>query len=153
MVAAPESPRPAPLTKAQAGEVLRYWLASLQLEEALATRPRARRPLSGPARPRIDAPSPGHDYFKLPLDAALAALLEWQTALHRPFDAELAAFFETWLAGQYRRGDDDRELAHLIAFPVVMLPRGELAGLLRYGVRVRFADPSARDGEPSAAPG
>ena len=140
MSQAPALQSPDCLSKAQAGEVLRYWLASLQLEEALATRPRARRPLSGAATPRIEAPSPGHDYFKLPLDAALGSLLEQQSVLRRAFDAELAAFFETWLATQYRRSDDDRELMHLIAFPVVMLPRGELAGLLRYGVRVRFGD-------------
>jgi hypothetical protein len=61
--------------------------------------------------------------------------------LQKAFDGELAAFFEHWLAQRYRRGDDDRELSHLLAFPVVHLPRGELAGLLRFGVRVQFGDP------------
>jgi len=131
------------LTKPQASEVLRYWLASLQLEEALATRPRARRPLVGHAAPRLESPSLGHDYFKLPLDAALEGLMRDGRLLRKPFDAELAAFFENWLAGQYRRGDDDRDLSHLIAFPVVHLPRGELAGLLRYGAQVRFGTEGA----------
>ncbi|MEY4575340.1 MAG: hypothetical protein RL701_43 [Pseudomonadota bacterium] len=135
--------RPAILTHAQANEVLRYWLASLQLEEALATRPRARKPLAGAATPRLETPSPGHEYFKLPLDDGLEALMREQRALHKPFDAELSAFFETWLAAQYRRGDDDRDLSHMVAFPVVHMPRGDLAGLLRYGVRVRFGDASA----------
>ncbi|MET0390068.1 MAG: AAA domain-containing protein [Polyangiales bacterium] len=146
------SERAQALSKSEAGEVLRYWLASLQLEEALATRPRARRPLVGHSAPRLDAPSPGHDYFKLPLDAGLEALFRAQRPLHKPFDAELSAFFETWLATQYRRGEDDRELSHLVAFPVVHLPRGDLAGLLRYGVRLRFGEPGgAQFAVPSRA--
>lgn len=132
--------RAVPLRRPEANEVLRYWLASLQLDEALAARPRARRPLVGHAAPRLDAPSPGHDYFKLPLDASLGELIQRQKPLHKDFDAELGAFFETWLSSQYRRGEDDRDVSHLIAFPVVHLPRGDLAGLLRYAVRVRFGD-------------
>jgi RecA/RadA recombinase len=132
---------PQALTRSEASEVLRYWLASLQLEEALATRPRARRPLNAAPALRLDAPSVGHDYFKLPLDDALESLLCKHSPLQKPVDAELGAFFETWLAMQYRRGDDDRESSHLLAFPAVHLPRGELAGLLRYSLRVRFVAP------------
>ena len=126
------------LTREQSDEVLRYWLASLRLEEALQVRPQARRSTNGPTLPRLDRPTPGQDYFKLPLDAALAQLLSQQIQLKRPFDAELAGFFETWLDGQYRRGDDEGELSHLLCFPVLHLPRGELAGLVRCGVRLRF---------------
>jgi len=136
------SKQAAPLNRAQANDVLRYWLASLQQEEALSTRPKARRPLMAAAELRLDAPSPGQDYFKVPIDAALAALLAGRTELRKAFDAELGAFFETWLLGQYRRADQDRDLSHLLAFPVVHLPRGELAGLLRCAVRVRFGDPA-----------
>ena len=130
-----------PLTRAQATEVLRYWLASLQLEEALAARPRARRAPAASAEARVAAPVAGQDYFKLAIDDALAALVGASVPLHKSFDGELAAFFEHWLSQRYRRGDDDRELSHLLAFPVVHLPRGELAGLLRFGVRVQFGDP------------
>jgi RecA/RadA recombinase len=132
--------RTPPLTRAQANEVLRYWLASLQQEEALATRPKARRPPVGLPSLRLDAPNAGHDYFKLPLDGAFAGLVLEDKVLHKAFDAELSAFFETWLVGQYRRGEQDRDLSHLLAFPVVHLPRGELAGLLRCSLQVRFAD-------------
>jgi hypothetical protein len=121
---------------------LKYWRGSLQLEEALATRPRARRAPVEPTMtaPRLDAPSFGHEYFKLAVDGALESLLFEERALRKPFDPELCSFFETWLATQYRRGGDDRELSHMLAFPVVHLPRGELAGLLRYNVRVSFGD-------------
>jgi len=134
-------PRARPLTHAEGTEVLRYWLASLQLEEALAARPRARRtPASGPPL-RLEAPSLGQEYFKLALDPALDAVLCQRRELHRALDAELAAFFESWLAMRYRRGEgDDREPSHLLAFPVVHLPRGELAGLLRYGLQLEFTD-------------
>ncbi|MET0793052.1 MAG: AAA domain-containing protein [Polyangiaceae bacterium] len=127
------------LTREQGDEVLRYWLAALRLEEALQVRPQARRATHAALLPRLDQPTPGQDYFKLPLDAALAQLLGQQTPLKRAFDAELCGFFETWLDGQYRRGDEEGELSHLLCFPVLHLPKGELAGLLRCGLRLRFA--------------
>ena len=121
--------------------MLRYWLAALRMEEALSVRPQARRPTQGSLVPRLDQPTPGQEYFKLPLDAALAQLLAQQTQVKRAFDAELCGFFETWLDGQYRRGEDDGELSHLLSFPVLHLPKGELAGLVRCGLRLRFAGP------------
>ncbi len=121
--------------------MLRYWLAALRLEEALLVRPQARRATHAALLPRLEQPTPGQDYFKLPLDAPLAQLLGQQTPLKRPFDAELCGFFETWLHGQYRRGDDDGELSHLLCFPVLHLPKGELAGLVRCGLRLRFGSP------------
>jgi len=131
--------KPAPLSREQGDLVLRYWLAALRLEEALQVRPQARR-LTQPALvPKLEQPTPGQDYFKLPLDAELARLLGSQTQLKRGFDGELCGFFETWLDGQYRRSEDEGELSHLLCFPVVHLPKGELAGLLRCGVRLRFA--------------
>lgn len=134
------------LSRAQGDDVLRYWLAALKLEEALQARPTARTTAStsGVVTPRLDQPTPGQDYFKLPLDAAVAELLTRETQLTRCFDAELCGFFETWLHRQYRRGEDESELSHLLCFPVVHLPRGELGGLLRCPVRLRFG----RHGSP-----
>src|SRR6478609_8568786 len=144
----PEKPNTA-LSRAQGDDVLRYWLAALKLEEALQARPAARTSTSGATVPRLDQPTPGQDYFKLPLDAALAELLAKETQLTRGFDAELCGFFETWLHRQYRRSEDESELSHLLCFPVVHLPRGELAGLLRSGLRLRFG---SHGSQPFKAP-
>lgn len=132
-------PLPPTLSREQGDDVLRYWLAALRLEEALQVRPQARRTPTGPAVPRLDQPTPGQDYFKLPLDAAVARLLsDQQQQVKRAFDPELSGFFETWLNGQYRRSEDEGDLSHLLSFPVVHLPKGELAGLVRCAVRLRF---------------
>jgi len=139
----------APLTRPQSDDVLRYWLASLRLEEALQARPQARRAPVALEPPRLDLPTPGQEYFKVALNRELGALLADDTALVQPIDGELARFFETWLHAQYRRSNDDGELAHLLCFPVVHLPRGELAGLLRCGVRLRFGQ---HDGGPFRPP-
>jgi hypothetical protein len=144
----PEKPQ-ATLSRAQGDDVLRYWLAALRLEEALQARPMARTSASGASVPRLDQPTPGQDYFKVPLDAGLAEMLTKETQLKRGFDAELCGFFETWLYGQYRRSEDESELSHLLCFPVVHLPRGELGGLLRCGVRLRFG---SGDSQPFKAP-
>jgi hypothetical protein len=148
----PEKPN-AVLSRAQGDDVLRYWLSALRLEEALQARPAARSSASlsasGAEVPRLDQPTPGQDYFKLPFDAALAELLAKETQLTRRFDAELCGFFETWLHRQYRRSEDESELSHLLCFPVVHLPRGELGGLLRCGIRLRFG---SGDSQPFRAP-
>jgi hypothetical protein len=137
------------LTREQGDEVLRYWLSALRLEEALQVRPQARRAMHATLVPRLEQPTPGQDYFKLPLDASLAQLLGQQAQLKRAFDGELCGFFETWLDGQYRRSEDEAELTHLLCFPVVHLAKGELAGLVRCGVRLRFA---AGEGKPFFVP-
>ena len=139
----------AALSRAQGDDVLRYWLATLKLEEALQARPAARSSATGARVPRLDQPTPGQDYFKVPLDAALAEWLAKEVQLTRGFDAELCGFFETWLHRQYRRSEDESELSHLLCFPVVHLPRGELGGLLRCGLRLRFA---SGDAQPFRAP-
>jgi len=129
-----------PLSRAEADEVLRYWLAAVQQEEALMARPKARAPSRGPSVPRLDMPGSGQEYFKLPLEQAAQLFEEKAPAtLSKPFDAELRGFFESWLSGQYRRGDQDRAVSHLLTFPVVHLARGELAGLLRCPLDVGFA--------------
>jgi hypothetical protein len=129
-----------PLSRSEADDVLCYFLAALRLEEALEVRPDARRTPHRSEPPRLDMPTPGQDYFKLPLDGELAALLSHEQPLERPMDGELNRFFETWLHGQYRRSGEDSELSHLLCFPVVHLSRGELAGLLRCGVTLRFGE-------------
>ncbi len=128
----------AALSRAQSADVLRYWLASLRLEEALQARPQARRAPVALEPPRLDMPTPGQEYFKVALNRELGALLADDTPLVQRMDGELGRFFQTWLYAQYRRSRDDGELSHLLCFPVVHLPRGELAGLLRFGVRLRF---------------
>ncbi len=135
----PSPSKPSGLSHEQGDQVLRYWLAALRLEEALQVRPQARRTTHAALLPRLEQPTRGQDYFKLPLDAGIAQLLAKQAQLRRAFDGELCGFFETWLEGQYRRSEDEGELSHLLCFPVVHLPKGELAGLLRCGVRLRFA--------------
>lgn len=132
-------PRADPLTRPQCLEVLRYWRAALRLEEALSARPRARRGRPERAVPRVDTPTSGQEYFKVALDQALLDVLAHGHSLRRPLDAESAAYFETWLANQYRRGESESPWAHWLAFPVVHLPRGELAGLLRMRLDVFFA--------------
>ena len=105
----------APLTREEGDEVLRYWLSALRLEEALLVRPQARRAPEGTLVPKLEQPTPGQDYFKLPLDAPLAQWLGKQTELERGFDGELCGFFETWLDGQYRRSDDDGSCGNRLA--------------------------------------
>lgn len=131
------SPADSPLPRIRKRDVLQYWLASVRLEESLRVRPRARRAQPGTNVPRLDQPAAGQEYFKLPR-AELTQVLAEDGVVSRAFDAELALFFEAWLLQQYRRGPDDSELAHVLCFPVVHLPRGELAGLLRRGVRLHF---------------
>jgi len=126
------------LTRAESEDVLRYWLAALRLEEALSARPQARRAPSEPDPLRLDMPTPGQEYFKLPHGRELAALIAEDAPLSLPMNGEVSRFFETWLHTQYRRSQDDGELTQLLCFPVVHLPRGELSGLLRLGVRLRF---------------
>ena len=142
------SSQPSPLTREQGDEVLRYWLAALRLEEALQVRPQARRAVQPVLVPKLEQPTRGQDYFKLPLDAALAQLLGAKTHVKRAFDGELCGFFETWLEGQYRRSEEEAELSHLLCFPVVHLPKGELAGLVRCGVRLRFASGEGKAFKP-----
>jgi AAA domain len=132
--------KPSALSHEQGDQVLRYWLSALRLEEALSVRPQARRATHAALLPKLEQPTRGQDYFKLPLDAGISALLAKQTPLERAFDGELCGFFETWLEGQYRRSDEEGELSHLLCFPVVHLPKGELAGLVRCGVRLRFGN-------------
>jgi AAA domain len=127
------------LRKEEAADVLRYWRALLRYEEALSSRPRARRPASGAAPPLdLAAPVAGQDYMKLPFAGAERFLLEQQGRLRQPLDAERLAFFEHWLAAKYRQVDEEARSAQFVLFPIVHSPREELLGLLRFPVEVRW---------------
>ncbi len=143
------------MTRAREKSVLRYWLSLLRHEEALAARPRARRVQHGgaPTGAQLAQPAPGQDYMKLPLSGVETFLVRAKGEVEVPVVGEAAAFFEDWLAGQYRRGIDEGTLEHLVFFPSLLLPRQELAGPLRFAVVLewlyddgkRFVVPSARE--------
>jgi hypothetical protein len=124
----------------QCREVLHYWHTALKYQEALGARPRARRaPQPPPTEVNLVEPGAGQDYFKLPLAGSERFLLERGSLPALPLDAERMLFLEDWLANQYRRPDDDENsLAQLALFPVVHLPRDELAGLLRFPVDLEW---------------
>jgi len=87
------------LSSKEAAEVLRYWQALLRYEEALSSRPRARRPATNaPAPTDLAAPVPGQDYMKVPFGGAERFLVEQHGHLRLPLDAERLAFFQHWLA-------------------------------------------------------
>ena len=140
---------PEPLGRSAVTGVLRYWLAALRHEEALATRPRARRiPPGAPVHVDVAQPDDGHAYFKLaPDDDVLSMLWREEKSVERPLDAERAAACERWLAQAYRleafasRGEDPGEQQWLVGFPVVHFRRrGELAALLRFPVELSWFD-------------
>lgn len=127
------------LSGQEAADVLRYWRALLRYEEALSSRPRARRPAPDAAPPlNLAAPVAGQDYMKLPFAGAERFLLEQKGRLRQPLDAERLGFFEHWLAAKYRQVDEDARTAHFVLFPIVHSPREELLGLLRFPVEVRW---------------
>lgn len=124
----------------RATEAIRYWLATLTYQEALAARPKARRPAdSAPAGINIVEPVAGQDYAKLPFAGAESFLVERHGEIRLELTGDWCGFFEHWLATRYRRGDDDENsLRQLVAFPTLHLPRDELAGLLRFPAEVQW---------------
>lgn len=118
---------------------LKYWQAVLRQEEILGTRPRARKLQHPPtlSQANVAAPSGGQDYVKLPFELAEPLLTTSRGHVVMPVAGECGAFFETWLTAQYRRAEEaNRE--HLAAFPTLLSPRSELAGLLRSAVAVEW---------------
>jgi len=127
------------LSSKEAAEVLRYWQALLRYEEALSSRPRARRPATNaPAPTDLAAPVPGQDYMKVPFGGAERFLVEQHGHLRLPLDAERLAFFEHWLATKYRQTEDESRTTHLALFPILHSPREELLGVLRFPVELRW---------------
>lgn len=118
---------------------LKYWQSVLRQEEILSTRPRARKLQHPPTLTQANVASPGggQDYVKLPFELAEPLLTTSRGHVAMPVAGECGAFFETWLTAQYRRADEaNRE--HLVAFPTLLSPRSELAGVLRSAVSVEW---------------
>jgi hypothetical protein len=142
-----------PLSDQEAADVLRYWLASMRYQEALAARPKAVRPRAGSAEPgaevpNLAAPAPGRKYMKLDWTGREAFVSARRGQLELPIDVEARGLFEDWLFSSYRRGGDDEEatrVGYLLTFPALLLPRGELAGLLRGPLELDWLAPGAHE--------
>lgn len=154
----PEERHPPPLNDAEAADVLRYWLGSMRYQEALSARPKAQRLEPGsvdpgqPPLPNLLQPAPGRKYMKLDWAGREAFVSARRGHVDLELDAEAKGLFEDWLWGHYRRGDDDDDtprVDYLLSFPSLLLPRGELAGLLRCPVRLVWR---AADGQSFVPP-
>ena len=135
------------------GEVLRYWLALLRHQEALATRPKARRvDAAPPSELNVREPVPGQDYAKLPYAGLEKFLSDQEGEAAVELTGEWYAFFEHWLSARYRRGEDDEgKLGHLVFFPTLHLARDQLAGLLRCPVELSWSSDKGAFTVPSYA--
>ncbi len=139
-----ETRRTPELNDAEASDVLRYWLGSMRHQEALAARPKARRQDTGGSAvvassiPNLVDPVPGQNYAKLDWVGREAFVAAQRGQVELDMDPESRAFFEDWLSGAYRRGEDDEKqrVGHLLSFPTLLLPKGDLCGLLRSPVDV-----------------
>lgn len=140
------------LTDAEVSDVLRYWLAVMRHQEALAARPKARRQNTTEAAalasvvPNLKDPAPGQHYAKLDWSERAAFIVTQKGQVDVELDAEACAFFEDWLGAAYRRGEDDdsQRVGYLLSFPTLLLPRGELAGVLRCPVELRWLGDDAK---------
>ncbi|HTV21274.1 MAG TPA: AAA domain-containing protein [Polyangiaceae bacterium] len=153
-----EEPRALPLSDAEATDVLRYWLGSMRYQEALAARPKAQRPepaaeatLAAP--PNLVQPTPGRKYIKLDWAGREAFVSARRGHVELELDVEARGLFEDWLWGVYRRGgsdddDDTPRVGYLLSFPSLLMPRGELAGLLRCPLELSWLSADGRDFTP-----
>lgn len=125
----------------------------LRQEEALTTRPKARR-LEHPAvltATSVASPASGQDYVKLPFADAASFLVEGKPRLQRSVTGECGAFFEHWLASHYRRSSEDLAMDHLVFFPALLTPRQELAGIVRFPVHVEWSTANGSAFQPPSA--
>lgn len=83
-------------------------------------------------------PTSGQDYVKLALAEASNFLVDGKPSLALDVTGECGAFFENWLAAQYRRGNEDAGMEHLVFFPALLTSRQELAGLVRFPVHIEW---------------
>lgn len=83
-------------------------------------------------------PTTGQDYVKLPFAEAANFLVEGKPSLALAVAGECGAFFENWLATQYRRSSDEIGMEHLVFFPALLTTRQELAGLVRFPVHIEW---------------
>jgi hypothetical protein len=142
-----------PLSDAEAADVLRYWLGSMRYQEALAARPKALRPREGSAEPgaevpNLAAPTPGRKYVKLDWAGREAFVSARRGQLELPMDVESRGLFEDWLFSSYRRGgedDDGTRVGYLLSFPALLLPKGELAGVLRCPLELGWLSAGSRE--------
>lgn len=136
-----------------AAVVIRYWLATLSFQEALAARPKARRAESGTSEAiNLEEPIAGQDYAKLPFLGAEAFLVKHRGDLRINLTPEWRGFFEHWLRARYGRGNDDEDVTRqLVSFPTLHLQRGELAGLLRFPVSIEWCSDEKQAVVPSYA--
>jgi hypothetical protein len=146
--------RDSPLSDAETADVLRYWLGAMRYQEALSARPKALRPETGARAepslqvPNLVQPAPGRKYMKLDWTAREAFVSARRGELLLPLDAEARGLFEDWLFWSYRRGSDDDDgprVGYLLSFPTLLLPKGELAGVLRSPLELRWRTSDARE--------
>ena len=138
-------------------EVLRYWLAALRFEEALASRPRAQRLRADTPPLDVKNPPQGQPYFKIAADEdGLAFLLRGETGLVMDLSPDRAAFCARWLRKLYRRRRVDwkehqfESQSVVVGWPTVYFPYNEeLAPLLRFRARVTWLK---ADGSPFEPP-
>lgn len=154
--------RDTPLTDPQAADVLRYWLGSMRYQEALAARPKAQKPEpqsgaepgSVELAPNLVQPTPGRKYMKLDWARREAFVSARRGRVELGLDVEARGLFEDWLASVYRRGEDDDDsprVGYLLSFPAVLLPKGELASLLRAPLELRWRTSSGPFVVPSSS--
>ncbi|MEZ4469446.1 MAG: hypothetical protein R3F60_01320 [bacterium] len=139
-------------------QVLRYWLALIRQEEALADRPRARPPGRGPFPVDLIEPRPGSPYFKLGMEGgALAFLMRTAESVEEPLNPERTAFLSHWLRISYQRESaavfgrpEPRGQQIHLGFPTFHAKRSEeLACLIRFGGVLTWLDAK---GEPWVPP-
>ena len=145
------------LSRDEVDQVLRYWLAALRFEEALAARPRAQRPGGPPPPLDVSDPPAGQPYFKVAADEdGLGFLLRGESRLVLPLSPDRAAFCARWLRKIYRRRvvewreREGESMSVVAGWPTVYFPRSdELAPLLRFRARVAWM---RADGAPFEPP-
>ncbi|MBN1605330.1 MAG: ATP-binding domain-containing protein [Polyangiaceae bacterium] len=115
---------------------MRYWLALVRYQQALAVRPDARPPVAAATSAiHLGEPTAGQDYAKLGYAGRESFLVDRQGEPVVQLSHEWPLFFEDWLAARYRRGDDEETaLEQLVFYPALRLPRAKLGGLLRFPV-------------------
>ena len=137
--------------------MLRYWLQAVRHAEALATRPKARRPAA--VVPPIDLrdPQEGAAYARLDASTAAGFLTRAEREVDVPMDPGVQGFFERWLTLKYRSEiaaiqgwAEAATPAWIVGFPVLhFAQRDELATLVRFETQVRW---KAEDGKNWQSP-
>ncbi|MEE2757243.1 MAG: AAA domain-containing protein [Myxococcota bacterium] len=135
--------------------VLRYWLASVRLEEALTVRPKASRTAST-ARLNMKDPHGRQAYFKIPLaETGLTLATQGDVdSLTVDIRGERVPYTEQWLKRIYRRQTNrwstlQTQLGGWIGWPTVYFPHNqELATLFRLRVHLDWLDESGTVFEP-----